>query len=76
MHVVVAQTVFRQGVHIGGLDRAAVAAELPKADIVQDNEQYVRSAFFGAFWLWPGLHRGVERTPDDTVEGSSGLILF
>ena len=41
MHVVEAQTVFRQGIHMGGPDRAAVTAKLPETDIIQDDKQDV-----------------------------------
>ena len=44
VHVAVAHAVLRQGVHVGRVDRAAVAAELGIAGIVQDDEQDVGRA--------------------------------
>ena len=46
MHVVVAQAVRRQSVQVRGLDRAAEAAQVPEAGVVEDDEKNVRRPSF------------------------------
>ena len=76
VHVVVAQPVGRQRVEVRRLDRAAVAAEMPEAGVVEHDEQHVRRACFAR--LGAG-HAGCETskvrpmTPGNAVPGSYSL---
>ena len=45
VHIVVAQAVGGQAIQVRRGDGAAVAAQLPEAGVVQDDEQHVRRAF-------------------------------
>src|SRR6516225_9339304 len=76
MHDAVAQSVLREGIEIGRVDHAAIAAKLAEARIVQHDEQHVWRAFLRAMRRGPSRLGNIERPADDTVERLPRLVLL
>src|ERR1700693_2160735 len=64
VHVAVAQAVRGQRVEAGGLDRAAVTAQLAEPGVIQHDEQHIRRALAGPYRGRPG-RRGLLGGPTD-----------
>ena len=75
VHVVVAQAVGGERVEVRRLDRAAVAAEVAEAGVVQDDEEHVGGALLGAHRRRPRRARLVGGAADHAREGRTFRIL-
>jgi len=69
VHNVLAQTIFRQGIQVESLHRAAEAAELSITGIIQHNEKHNRRTFLGAVGFRPDRSGSILRTSNHAVEG-------
>ena len=75
VHVGVPQTVLRQPVQIGRVDRCAVATELPVTGVVQHDVDHVRSTRFGPQRGGPGRFGLADRASHPPREGAAWLVL-
>ena len=76
MHVAVAHAARGKAVEIGRGDGAAVAAQLPEAGVVEDDEEDVGRAIASPQRRRPSLFRLVERAADDAGECGPRPILL
>ncbi|MGB5844988.1 MAG: hypothetical protein WBG94_11125 [Anaerolineales bacterium] len=74
VHIVVTHPACRQAVQVGGGDGAAVAAQVPKAGVVQDDEQDIGRALLSAVGFRPGWLRLVVRSSYDAGKSGSGFV--
>ncbi len=75
VHVRVAKPVLRQPVQVGGVDRRAVATELPVAGVVQHDVEDVRRAGIGANRGGPCRLRLADGSAHAAGEGGARLVL-
>ena len=75
VHVVEAQAVGGERVEVRRLDRAAVAAEVAEAGVVEDDEEHVGGALLGAHRRRPRLARLVGGAADHAGEGRTLRVL-
>ena len=75
VHVVIDEAVRRERVEVRRVDRAAVATELAKPCVVQDEEQHVGRALFGAEGFRPRGLGLIVRPSDDARKRCPGLVL-
>ena len=74
VHVVEAQAVGRQGIEVGGGDRAAVATELPEARVIEHQEQHIGGPLLGPVGHRPGGGRYIGGAADYAGERGTGLV--
>ena len=75
VHVAVPQAVSRERVETGGLDRAAVTAQLAEPRVIQHDEQHIRRALAGPHRGLRGRRGLLRGPPDHTRERGTRLIL-
>jgi len=73
VHIVLAQSIFRQCIHVESLHRAALAAELSVTGILQHNEKHIRRTFFGAVGFRPSLFGSPIRAANTLLKAQPGL---
>jgi hypothetical protein len=76
MHVVEQEPVLGELVDVRRVDRRAVAAELPKSGVVDDDEGDVRRSHFGAKRRRPSRLGFANRPAHAAVECPAGLVFL
>src|SRR5262249_10518941 len=74
VHVVVEQAILRKAVQIRGIDWRAVAAELAKTGVVQDDKKNIRGAGPGPQWLRPRRGRFGDRAAKHAGKCASRFV--
>ena len=75
VHVRVAQARVRDAIDVRRVDKPAEAIELPVTDVVEHEEQHVRSTVFGSRRSRPRRARLLDRAPDHSWEFATWRVL-
>jgi hypothetical protein len=76
VHIVLAQAIFRQGIQVESLYRAALAAKLSITGIIKYNEKHIRRTLLSAVGFRSGWFGNLIHAVNHSVEGAAGFVLF